>query len=126
MPWPLTQSRVRLDGAMLFVAELAPMVAFYRDVVGLAPVEETRLDDWVEFDTGSTRFALHRLPPDLGVRPSPEPREREGCKLILAVDDLAATRERLAAAGATIIDRPWGGWDFADPEGNVLGVRSTA
>jgi predicted enzyme related to lactoylglutathione lyase len=116
----------RLDGAMLFVAELAPMVAFYRDVVGFAPFEEPRLDDWVEVATGSTRFALHRIRPELGVSPSPEPRETEGCKLVLAVDDLAATRERLAAAGVRILDRPWGGWDFADPEGNVLGVRSTA
>ena len=54
--------------------------------------------------------------------PSPVPRETGGCKPILAVDDLAAARERLAAAGATILERPWGGWDFADPEGNVIGV----
>jgi catechol 2,3-dioxygenase-like lactoylglutathione lyase family enzyme len=113
----------RLDGVMLFVAELEPMVAFYRDGVGFAPVEETRVADWVEFDTGGAAFSLHQIPRDLGVRSSPRPRETGSCKPILAVDDLAAARERLAAAGATILDRPWGGWDFADPEGNVLGVR---
>lgn len=71
-----------------------------------------------------TRFALHAIPAHFGATASPTPRETAGCKLILAVDDLAAARERLTAAGATILDRPWGGWDFADPEGNVIGVRT--
>lgn len=115
---------MRLDGAMLFVVDLAAMEAFYRDVVGFTPIEDTRLDDWVEFDTGATRFALHAIPAHFGVQSSPAPRETAGCKLILAVDDLAAARGRLSAAGATILDRPWGGWDFADPEGNVIGVRA--
>ncbi|HEY6814297.1 MAG TPA: VOC family protein [Croceibacterium sp.] len=115
---------MRLDGAMLFVVDLAAMEAFYRDVVGFAPIEETRLDDWVEFDTGATRFALHAIPAHFGATASPTPRKTEGCKLILAVDHADAARERLAAAGATILDRPWGGWDFADPEGNVLGVKA--
>lgn len=111
---------------MLFVADLPAMTAFYRDVVGFTPIEETRLDDWVEFDTGETRFALHAIPSEVGVQPSPAPRETGGCKLILAVDDLVAARERLSAAGVTILDRPWGGWDFSDPEGNVIGVRARA
>ncbi|KRA80342.1 VOC family protein [Altererythrobacter sp. Root672] len=113
---------MQLAGAMLFVVDLPAMTAFYRDVVGFAPIEETRLDNWVEFDTGETHFALHAIPREVGVKPSPTPRETGGCKLILAVDDLAAARERLSSAGATILDRPWGGWDFADPEGNVVGV----
>ncbi len=108
---------------MLFVAELEPMVAFYRDAAGFRPIEETRLEVWVEFDTGGAAFSLHQLPRQIGVTASPAPRERGTCKPILAVGDLAAARERLAAAGATILDRPWGSWDFADPEGNVIGVR---
>ena len=114
---------MRLDGAMLFVVDLAAMEAFYRDAVGFMPISDTRLDDWVEFDTGTTRFALHAIPAHFGAQASSTPRETAGCKLILAVDDLSAARERLTAAGATILDRPWGGWDFADPEGNVIGVR---
>ena len=113
---------MQFAGAMLFVADLRTMEAFYRDAVGFVPVEDTRLDDWLEFDTGDTRFALHAIPAHIGAKASASPRETEGCKLMLAVDDLVAARERLAAAGATILDRPWGGWDFADPEGNVLGV----
>jgi len=113
---------MRLSGAMLFAVDFEAMTAFYRDVVGFTPVAETRLDDWVEFDTGSTRFALHAIPAHVGAKASAAPRETGGCKLILAVDDLTTARERLAVAGATILDRPWGGWDFADPEGNVIGV----
>lgn len=113
---------MKLDGVMLFAAELEPMIAFYRDALGFTPNAATRLPDWVEFDTGGAHFALHQIPRDIGVQPSPTPRETAGCKPIFAVENLAAARERLAAAGATILDRPWGGWDFADPEGNVLGV----
>ena len=88
---------MRLSGAMLFVADPEAQVAFYRDVIGFRPIEATRLDDWVEFDTGSTRFALHAIPAHLGVRPDPAPRETQSCKLIVAVDDLAAVRQRLTA-----------------------------
>ena len=114
----------RLSNAMLFVADLPAMTAFYRDVVGFPPIEDTRLDDWIEFDTGETRFALHAIPAHLGVAGSPEPRETQSCKLIVALGEPAAARDRLAAAGATILERPWGGWDFADPEGNVVGVAA--
>jgi catechol 2,3-dioxygenase-like lactoylglutathione lyase family enzyme len=114
---------MRLSGAMLFAADLEAQTAFYRDVIGFRPIEATRLDDWVEFDTGSTRFALHAIPPQLGVRPDPAPRETAGCKLILEVENADVELDRLNAAGVTILHRAWGGWDFADPEGNVLGVR---
>jgi catechol 2,3-dioxygenase-like lactoylglutathione lyase family enzyme len=32
---------MRLDGAMLFVKDLDRMTAFYRDVLGLEPIEDT-------------------------------------------------------------------------------------
>jgi catechol 2,3-dioxygenase-like lactoylglutathione lyase family enzyme len=114
---------MQLDGVMLFVAELEPMVAFYRDVIGFRPNDATRTEDWVEFDTGNARFALHHIPRHAGVKPSAAPREMSSCKPIVTVDDLASARTRLAHAGVTMLDRPWGSWDFVDPEGNVLGVR---
>ena len=51
-----------LHGAMLFVKDLGRMTAFYSDVLGLAPNEATRLDDWVEFSDGASRFSLHAIP----------------------------------------------------------------
>jgi catechol 2,3-dioxygenase-like lactoylglutathione lyase family enzyme len=121
---PPKEDRMRLDHAMLFVKDLERMTAFYRDVIGLQPVEATRLDDWVEFESG---FALHAIPAHLakGIQTPdpPRPREQDPCKLIFSVDDLDAEQARLTARGVTLLHRPWGGWDAIDPEGNVLGLR---
>ena len=119
---------MRLERAMLFVVDLGRMEAFYRDVMGLQPIEATRHEDWVEFETqGGAPFALHAIPSHIaaGVKvPSPPvPREQGSCKLTFACDDLKAERARLEALGVMILDRPWGDWDVVDPEGNVLGVR---
>jgi catechol 2,3-dioxygenase-like lactoylglutathione lyase family enzyme len=118
---------MRLDHAMLFVRDLERMTAFYRDVMGLKPVEATRMDDWVEFDGGPIHFALHAIPAhiakDIVVPDPPKPREQGSCKFTFTVDDLAAEEARLTAHGVMIIHRPWGAWDVVDPEGNVLGMR---
>ena len=119
---------MRLDQAMLFVKDLERMTAFYRDVIGLRPIEATRLADWVEFDTGGASFALHAIPSHLAqsidLASPPVPREQTACKLIFSVDDLGFERARLQGLGVVILDRPWGGWEAVDPEGNVFGVRS--
>lgn len=117
---------MRLSGAMLFVADLPAMTAFYRNVIGFSPIEETRQGDWIEFDTGETRFSLHAIPARFGAEPSPAPREGANCKLILEVENADVELDRLNAAGVTILHRAWGGWDFADPEGNVVGVQDRA
>jgi catechol 2,3-dioxygenase-like lactoylglutathione lyase family enzyme len=116
---------MRLDQAMLFVSDLERMTAFYSDVMGFRPIAQTKLDDWVEFDTGGAGFSLHAIPERLRDA-STTPREREACKLIFAVDDLDGTQARLSAQGVQILERPWGGWDAVDPEGNVLGFREAA
>ena len=113
---------MRLSSAMLFAADLEAQAAFYRDVIGFRPIEDTRRDDWIEFETGPTRFALHAIPAHLAIRPDPTPREAQNCKLILEVENADIELDRLNAAGVTILHRPWGGWDFADPEGNVIGI----
>jgi catechol 2,3-dioxygenase-like lactoylglutathione lyase family enzyme len=121
---------MRLDHAMLFVKDLEVMTAFYRDVMGLKPVEATRLPDWVEFEAGGTRFALHAIPAHIaeGVRieAPPRPREQDPCKLIFSVENLDAEETRLSARGVALLHRPWGGWDAVDPEGNVLGMRQAS
>jgi len=116
---------MRLDQAMLFVKDLAGMTAFYRDVVGLRPVEATRLEDWVEFDTGGAGLSLHAIPVHIAkdIKASPEPREQQSCKLLVSTDDLDADLARLRRLGVTLLQRPWGGWEAVDPEGNILGLR---
>jgi len=122
---------MRFERAMLFVVDLRRMEAFYRDVVGLKPIEATRHPDWVEFETADgAPFAMHAIPAHIaaGVEvPSPPvPREQGSCKLTFSTEDLAAERHRLEGLGVMILDRPWGDWDVVDPEGNVLGVRPRA
>lgn len=119
---------MRMDQAMLFVKNLGEMTAFYRDVIGFRLIEETRSNDWVEFDAGGAGFALHAIPQPIAstirISSPPVAREEQNCKLIFAVDDNDRARARLTAAGVTILHRPWGGWDAVDPEGNVFGVRA--
>lgn len=119
---------MQLDQAMLFVKDLERMTRFYTEVIGFRPNEETRLDDWVEFETGGASFSLHAIPAhiakDIQVASPPVPREQQSCKLLLSVDDMDTELARLAGLGVTILHRDWGGWDAVDPEGNVLGVRS--
>jgi catechol 2,3-dioxygenase-like lactoylglutathione lyase family enzyme len=121
---------MQLDDVMIFADDLATMTAFYRDVVGLPLNEATRRNDWVEFETGNVRFALHAIPAqasrDIDAGAPPAPREQQAFKLIFRVADIDAALARLEGLGVRILRRPWGGWDFVDPEGNVLGVRATA
>jgi len=115
-----------MDSAMLFVKNLGEMTAFYRDVIGFHPIEETKRDDSIEFDAGGARFALHAIPRHIAdaipTGSSAVARESSACKLIFAVEDLDREQARLAAAGVTILHRSWGGWDAVDPEGNVFGI----
>lgn len=114
------------DGAMLFVKDLRRMTAFYRDVLGLRPVEETRLPDWVEFH-GGTRFSLHAIPVAIAasivMESPPRPREQGGVKLTFAVEDVEATLASIEALGLPLLQRAWGAVDAVDPEGNVVGLR---
>ena len=120
---------MRFERAMIFVVDLEQMEAFYRDVLGLRPIDATRHQDWVEFETdGGAPFALHAIPAQIAatiqLASPPVPREQGSCNLTFTADDLDAERTRLTDLGVLILGRPWGDWDVVDPEGNVLGVRA--
>lgn len=120
---------MQLQGAMLFVTDLPRMAAFYSDVLGLKAVADTRMDNWIEFEAGSTRFSLHAIPSAAlsGCAPiasPPKPRESNPIRLDFAVSDVESERTRLEALGVPVLVRPWGACDIVDPEGNVLGLRA--
>jgi len=121
---------MQLHWAMLFVRDLERMTAFYREVLGLRPLEDTRLDNWVEFDGDRSRFSLHAIPAEtaagIRIESPPQPRERSPVKLTFAVRDADATLARLAAMGLPVLPRPWGGTEAVDPEGNVFAVCGKA
>ena len=110
---------------MLFVKDLGRMSAFYRDVLGLTPNEETRLDNWVEFRDGA--FALHAMPAaiaaDIEIASPPQPREQFAAKLTFEVKDVDATLKTIEAMGLPLLRRPWGGTEAVDPEGNVFALQ---
>ena len=119
---------MRLDGAMLFVKDLNRMTAFYRDVLGLQPIEETRLEDWVEFIGDGVRFSLHAIPSAIatGIRfdSPPRPREQSSAKFTFAVRSVDATLAKIEGMGLPLLRRPWGDTEAVDPEGNVFAVRA--
>ena len=112
---------------MLFVKDLDRMTAFYRDVLGLLPVEETRLENFVEFTGEGVRFSLHAIPStvaaEIRIDSPPRPREQSAMKLTFAVQDVDTTLERIEQMGLPLLRRPWG-TEAVDPEGNVFAVSA--
>lgn len=119
---------MRLNRAMIYVNDLQTMAAFYRETLGLKPIEATRLDNYVEFEAGPATFALHAIPAAARceVTSPPRPREKNPVKLSFEVQDLASERARLERLGVTILQRPWGSYDGVDPEGNIFGIFSAS
>ena len=115
-------------GAMLFVKDLPRMVAFYSDVLGLRPIEETRLPDWVEFH-GAAQFSLHAIPAAIAagivIETPPRVREQGGTKLTFVVADVDATLAAIESMGLPLLRRPWGSIEAVDPEGNVFALRAS-
>ena len=113
---------------MLFVKDLDQMTAFYRDALGLEPIEETRLEDWVEFRGDGVRFSLHAIPSSIatGIRidSPPRPREQSSAKLTFAVESVDTTLQKIETMGLPLLRRPWGGTEAVDPEGNVFAVTA--
>jgi catechol 2,3-dioxygenase-like lactoylglutathione lyase family enzyme len=117
---------MRFHGAMLFVKDLERMTMFYRDVLGLEPIEDTRLDNWLEFKGDDSRFALHAIPTAIAagitIESPPRARENGGIKLTFAVRDVDTTLRRVEALGLPLLKRPWGAIEAVDPEGNVFAL----
>jgi catechol 2,3-dioxygenase-like lactoylglutathione lyase family enzyme len=110
--------------AMLYVRDLPEMAEFYGDLLGLSSI--IRTPDYVDFGL----LALHAIPREIAENISiswpPKPRETGSTKLIFEVPDPDALRPRLEAAGAQILERPWGDWDAVDLEGNVFALHAPA
>ena len=111
---------------MIYVKDLHRMAAFYGGTLGLKPIEETRMENWVEFEAGAARFSLHAIPAGIAnqieIASPPSPRETNPVKLSFEVDDVASECRRLESLGVPIIRRPWGSYDGIDPEGNIFGI----
>jgi predicted enzyme related to lactoylglutathione lyase len=100
------------------VRDVPKAVAFYRDVVGLRPGEAFS-DEYVEFNVGSTAFAVDSSPAGY------EPGTCSG--VAFEVDDIAATRHRLAANNVTVSEvyefPPCFACFAKDPDGNNFALH---
>lgn len=100
------------------VRDVQKASAFYRDVVGLQPGKSFN-ENFVEFDVGSTAFAVDAEPAGY------EPGTCNG--ISFEVDDVRAARERLLEGGVTVtevFDFPVCSACFAkDPDGNGFALH---
>ena len=100
------------------VRDVPKAVAFYRDVVGLQPGEPFN-EEYVEFNAGSTAFAVDSSPAGY------EPGTCSG--VAFEVDDIADARRRLVDNGVSVTevyDFPKCSACFAkDPDGNNFALH---
>jgi lactoylglutathione lyase len=114
----------KVDYVILYVADLARSIAFYRDVVGLP--FKFQESGYAQFDTKGTTFALFDrtgLPGLLGRDAGSGGLQSEVAFLSA---DVEAEAERLKTLGVEVlsgpVDRPWGQRTLhvLDPDGHVV------
>ena len=125
----------RIDMIGIFIADIAAMVTFYRDVLGFE-IEWDGKGPHAEFKHEGVRFSMYarqELPGLLGRAPG-FPSGLNGT-FELAIDlprseDVDAEFARVVAAGGQPVyaprDEPWGMRSsmIADPEGNLIEIGS--
>jgi catechol 2,3-dioxygenase-like lactoylglutathione lyase family enzyme len=111
--------RLEIRRAILFTGRFATMRDFYRDVIGLALVEDE--DGWADFDAGPIRLALHAGKGSGKDSAGP-------IKLTFHCEDIEAGRAQLTARGVEMgeILRFDGTaiCDGYDPDGNRFQISS--
>jgi catechol 2,3-dioxygenase-like lactoylglutathione lyase family enzyme len=108
---------MKMARVILFTNQMDAMSEFYGRAPGLKLVTEEK--GWREFAAGGARIALHSGPPSPG---------RKGPKIVFHAEDVAATRETLAARGARFGKVRTGDvfclCDGRDPDGNPVQLSS--
>ena len=123
---------MRLACAMIYVKDFPRMKGFYQQMLSAEPVNTEWTDSWALFETGGTHFALHAIPAEIArnmeISSPPKSRETSPVKLIFAVDNVPAERNRLEAMGVIMLRRPWQNaaeeCEGVDPEGNIFQISS--
>jgi predicted enzyme related to lactoylglutathione lyase len=86
---------------MAFVAysvrDVPKATAFYRDTIGLKPIDAGSSEGWVEFDVGNTTFGIGNGE-SLGIMPG------SGFSAAFEIDDVTGERDRLKKLGIEVTD----------------------
>ena len=116
-------AKLEFNHAMIYTADYAKAVAFYRDALGFRMIEEYPggYGRMQSPGGGRTTIALH--PEEQG-----RPAGRGGIRLYFEIETLDAFCDALVAKGVTVKqppqDMPWG-WRHAyldDPDGNEISL----
>ena len=109
-----------LSSIMVYTRDMSKAVSFYRDTLGFKLDVES--PHWSQFDLGGGLI--------LGLHPAmpATPQAAGGWQPTFQVDDVAATKQQVLSAGASMTgdlhDIPGGVvFTFADPDGNELTVQ---
>ena len=119
---------MRLDIVLISTADFPAMLAFYRDVLGLLPIDEDPDPalhepgvDWAAFDAGGMRLELFGTPDIV-----PDDRDRVAVVPAFRVEGLDAVVGRLQGLGVVFTERgreAWGAYaNLRDPDGNLLNL----
>ena len=108
-----------LKRVIIFVHDVEELIPFYRDVLGLTPIEsEEPSCEWQEFDAAGLKVALHKAHGSTG----PTGRPTNPHKIVFYAEDVAAARQTLIDRGAEMAEvHTYGGLvlcDGFDPEGH--------
>ncbi|MEO8451738.1 MAG: VOC family protein [Gemmatimonadota bacterium] len=111
---------MQLRYVTLIVRDLRDSVRFYRDLLGIRLIEESRTA--AEFDTGGATLALHLAHVDGHGKTHHPPMIAGSCRLSFYVDDLDHVHQRLVKAGVPCLNPPETKYDmrvalYEDPDG---------
>ncbi|MEI6082990.1 MAG: VOC family protein [Verrucomicrobiota bacterium] len=117
---------MRIARFIYFTNDVARMVAFYRDILGLAILNPPRAmdydkSDWVQLASDGIEIGIHRAAKagNTGLNRN---------KLVFVVDNVANAREQLGNRGVRMgkhhVASEFECCDFKDPDGNVLQLSS--
>lgn len=112
--------KLKMFRIIYFTNKMKLMTEFYRDVIGLSPVEgEYDPSEFLEFDAGACTIALHKGSPGT-------PASRN--KIVFYSDNVGKTREELISRGAKMGKfNPTSALhlcDGKDPEGNKFQISN--
>ena len=105
-----------------FTNNIAGMVVFYRDALGMTVLEPPLAmdydpDSWIQLAGAGFEVCIHGAG-------KPGCRDRNRNKLVFVVDDVAEYRDRLIGRGVSMgklqTMSHYESCDFKDPDGNVL------
>ena len=95
---------MQLRYVIVFVKDLTDSIRFYRDLLGIRLVDQTR--NSVEFDTGGATLVLRLAHVEARSKVHHAPMMAGSCRLSFYVDDLDHVHQRLVKAGVPCLNPP--------------------